>query len=442
MVGVGKVIHSVFSTCLVMSFTVTIVATGCSDDTQSLPDAALGDVKVPQDVSNKDVPQKDASTSSDANYFKGCNQLCTQKGKNLCVKDPKTAKCVDCTKSEHCNRLEALGATCNSKQMCICLTTADCKNKIHGAQCIGEPGEEFCGCKSDADCKKPYICDRDFIVGYKVCKMGCKKDADCTKATASKCNPKTSRCVSCLSSADCGTNAPHCDASTHKCIQCSSDAHCATALRGKKCNASSGKCGCTADSHCTGKNHWGQACIPGNNICGCKDNANCAGNINGSTCSAAYRVCTCKSNGECASNAKRTECSLATSSVTFAHCQTPCSTTAQCKAIDSSFSKCSNKKCIFCETNGDCTFTFMLRTTCLTGLGACVECVKDAECGSGGAKCTANICKCSTGADCKGSPHGSVCNSHYQKCSCKISADCPSGKSCKGVYDPKMKFCK
>ncbi len=435
-------VRNVVSTCLVLSLFTISMFTGCSDDTEPNPDMApAGDSKVPRDINSGDSKKSDSTKTLDANYFKNCNPLCTKKGKNLCVKDPKTAKCVDCTKNVHCNRLESLGAKCNSKNMCICLTTSDCKNKIHGAQCIGEPGEEFCGCKTDTDCKKPYICGADFIVGYKVCKMGCKKDADCTMASAPKCNLKNNRCVSCLSSADCGSSKPHCDTSTHKCVQCSSDAHCATALRGKKCNVSSGKCGCAKDSDCTGKNHWGQACISGNNICGCKNDTNCKANINGSTCNAYYKVCTCLGNSECASNTTRTECYLATSDVTFAHCQKPCSSNAHCKAIDSEFTKCSNKKCILCETNSDCN-AYSLRTTCQKSFGKCIECMKDGDCGSGGAKCTANFCKCTADADCKGSPQGSVCNTYYKKCSCKLTSDCPSGKSCKGVYDPKMKYCK
>jgi hypothetical protein len=129
-------------------------------------------------------------------YLPGCNA--------------ETAKCVMCTRDEHCTGTPF--PRCNT-------ATNRC------AECV-----------SNADCSDPSSprCD---LTGAGFC-ASCQSDADCTSRTLPAC--ASGRCVACVIDAHCKDPAhPACDPSNEICVECIEDRHCAP---GKTCDLLAKSC--------------------------------------------------------------------------------------------------------------------------------------------------------------------------------------------------------
>jgi hypothetical protein len=444
---------------------------------------------------------------------------CTDKSAPYC--DTSTGTCGVCTKDTHCSGNEG-GPTCKDGA-CICAADADCKSGYPAgfkcvtpmlektqrcgcdddAQCKGNPHgpdcdtiEGRCTCASNADCKAPYtLCvpQQGSLFTYYHCEKPCKSDADCVTSGKPACDTASGKCVECTKEAHCTSSAkPGCNTSTFKCVACTKDSHCsgeeplcrfssntcvmckvaadcASSRYGKVCT--SNNCTCTGAADCTGFYAWGAECVNQSgygNRCGCLSTAKCLNNANGPTCDTSYGVCTCAKDTDC-KKTPLTTCGQYSSAASFFHCHKPCTSDADCKALDAGLDICltTTKQCVECTKDADCAAVSSTKKYCLVASNTCVscktnahcasntftktcvpakgcvECVKDADCGvdSLGNKCTANnFCACASDADCANRNVGHKCGK-YAACECLVDGDCPSGKTCSGT-SPVGKACK
>ncbi len=414
---------------------------GCSDDSD--PQGTLDNGTVDQstvDATSSDGPSpdqtaKDAATPDmappkpDMEWPKVCDPDCIKQSPELCVKNSK-GLCAECLKDEHCTKNPwALGPTCDTKNnWCVCAKSADCKGRISGFKCLDYVN--MCGCAANTDCKAGLKCVGDYI-GHKVCKVPCAQDKECTNK-----------------------NRPLCDKATGQCHACLTDKDCATGSRqGNKCLTDS----------------------KGHQSCGCKLSSQCVGNPNGPTCHAGYNRCTCAGDAEC-KTAPYSLCTLPYKGAAYAQCQKkcvnptdcgkgmPCITStskcgecladAHCTATATPYCQAATSTCVACKSDSQCASGSKKYCAPILGIcrqclkdshctskttpfcdplyQACFECVEDKDCKSGytwGNKCTFNmfigrICRCSTSADCAGSPMGPTCYAKFGKCTCQKDADC------------------
>jgi uncharacterized repeat protein (TIGR01451 family)/MYXO-CTERM domain-containing protein len=415
--------------------------------------------------------------------------------------------CVTCTTDSQCGNATS-GLVCNG-------ATHACQPGCRGMNGNGCPVIDVCTsstsvigacvqCLVDSTCGGPMsglVCN----AATNTCQPGCRGMNGNGCPTGESCTSMTSligACVNCLVDADCGglTSGIVCNAGSHTCqpgcrgmmlgngcptgdvctspnatigacVQCTTDADCGGPMSGTVCNGATQTCqpgcrgmngnGCAAGQACTSLDSTIGNCVQ------CTTDADCGGVMSGIVCDAATSQCkpgcrgmngngcpagdTCTSLdstiGTCVQCAKDADCGGPTSG-------TVCdAATSQCKP------GCRGSGGNGCPTGDTCTSTDGT-------IGTCVQCTKDADCGSttsgqvcdatgtcapgcrgtGGNGCpsmetctstdnTIGTCvQCATDADCGGPMSGTVCDAATSQCKpgCRgmNGNGCPTGMNC------------
>ena len=264
------------------------------DDKNLCTDDSCVDGKCQHQNNNNPCNDGNACTTGDACKAGACaagsgsacddGNVCTDDScdttANACVHSPNTVTCDDknpCTVQDVCNKGACTGAgkscddgnvctddlcdtkngTCqhSAKAGCVaalkpCSTTLDCTSGV----C--DPTAHVClSCLSSADCGTGFACLKHSCVASTTCTSG----ADC-KATSQVCWKEASVCVDCVTKNDCATDQACVE---HKCVAapaCKSDNACPAV-----CDTVQGICvGCVTNADCKGGTFcaaW-QECVP------------------------------------------------------------------------------------------------------------------------------------------------------------------------------------
>jgi hypothetical protein len=260
--------------------------------------------------------------------------------------------------------------------------------------------------------------------------------ADCTEVGCPRpltCDPKSRRCVECLTSASCvSADAPVCDAETHACVRCIANTDCPSTTqtcRLAESEREANRCvECTSDSECPDAQ---PACDPNTDECTARCTTSTQCNPPTPVCNERTQTCVgCLDDRDCVN-----EPGLGGSCrPDDARC-VECLSDAQCVG-DPAASNCSSGgTCVSCTADEDCSL-IQGRSACLTNIG-CVECVDGSECvgnaagpicatsnvGVAAGSAAANTCvECVENADCVNSS-ASLCENN-QCVPCSANADC------------------
>jgi len=168
-----------------------------------------------------------------------------------------TMRCLTgCESGTQCSN----GKLCNDSNTC----SQDCDDSMAATACqdgVCLNGSCVIGCTMDSDCGlgSGTFCQPQVTGGSK-CVRGCKESTNCP--TSQTCDASKTRCVECVSDADCAGNK--CLTDINLCIECLDDAGCGL-NSGYYCDTGSGTCiqGCRFDISCP----LGQTCNTTNNAC-------------------------------------------------------------------------------------------------------------------------------------------------------------------------------
>ena len=364
--------------------------------------------------------------------------------------------CVQCTLDAQCGGAMS-GFVCNG-------ATQTCQPGCRGTNGNGCPTGAVCTspdatigscvqCSKDADCGGPMsgaVCNAATSACGPGCRgmngNGCPTNQACTSMDAT-----VGTCVQCVTDANCGGPASGqvCDATTHQCgpgcrgtggngcptsdvctsttaavgmcVQCTSDASCGTAMSGQVCDASTSKCqpgcrgmggnGCPTADVCTSMDATIGMCVQ------CTSDANCGAATSGLVCNPITSMCQpgCRGTGGngCPGAALCTSVDATIGMCVQCTKDADCGAAMSGKVCDATTNQC-GPGCRGMGGNG-CP-TGDVCTSQDTGVGMCVQCTKDANCGgpSSGAICDAATSKCGPG--CRGMggngcPTGQLCTS-------------------------------
>jgi Cys-rich repeat protein len=124
-------------------------------------------------------------------------------------------RCVECLGTANCGRnlsCEPLSHTCVE-----CVADTQCA----GATPYCSPAYRCVTCLANGNCPNGQACD---TTSYR-CVPACTSDMQCA-APLAHCDTTTSRCVMCLTDANCmNQTRSHCS-TTHVCVECTTDADC------------------------------------------------------------------------------------------------------------------------------------------------------------------------------------------------------------------------
>ena len=397
---------------------------GCPDGV-TRPDQAPD--RGPSDLVQEAPPLGDLAIPSDLEVPSVCEAHCLQRGLHLCLTDPATGLCVECTRDEQCAANPgALGPRCDiESRRCTCDSNADCAKNLRGPICDG--AHKSCGCQTSAQCKGPFpLCGGSGET--KTCVRPCVADSGCTDPGAPRCHTSSGRCVACLS-----------------------DAHCAGNPQGTECGADL-RCTCSLDKHCKLAAAWGSQClgIGQGRRCGCFTHSDCPTNLHGPVCNVELQRCTCTSSDLC-TIAPNTRCAVPHAGADYRQCRKPCQADSDCKVLPG-LPRCANGTCAQCTDHKDCPVATPRCDTkknrcgqclidahcgpdapyCDAVLGRCARCRSHGDCGSSlaGGTCLHGSCGCTSDADCKGATAwGNVCHPVLRRCSCADQSGCAGASS-------------
>ena len=363
-------------------------------------------------------------------------------GSLICSRtDPAKGRCVICETSADRGCIERAFPACTSDTATVNLngvptsvTTYSCKAP-----------------SSDADCIHNALMNaRDRVVyslsgAYGAICMAtgfnaaCSGSNPCTSPSAAKCSSSKctipsstsdcagipnkqawidNSCVECTSNGDCNTpGLGICDETTYTCVACYGDSDCPTS--GQLCiNNQCQTISCTDSNDCFPAY---PQCAPTLGICkACATDADCIAWIGqGYVCDPSTRKCDPAPNN--------------------------CILTDNCTSVTSPV--CSNKLCVGCTTNTDCTNKFTSEIHCSSG--TCVECTSNSQCLTPTAPiCSSNQCvPCTSDAECSAISSESKCNIATGTCSspctefCSICASTTTCAACDPSYYLKNGTC-
>ncbi|HEY3449874.1 MAG TPA: lamin tail domain-containing protein [Myxococcales bacterium] len=267
--------------------------------------------------------------------------------------------------------LLAVGTGCPTASECT--KTTDCKD---GKQCVDSKCVVPSSACSPACSGATSVCDET----AKKCKT-CTASRGCTGGKLCDTSASNGKCVNCLTSANCGLEAPVCDTSTGTCVVCTDGDGCQigetcdTTVAGGECVSS----GCSADLDCQ--------VTPATPVCD----------------AAAHKCVVCTAAKGCIAPAT---CDTA---VTGGQCK-GCSASAQCSG-PSPVCDTGSGKCVVCTATEGCTAP----QACDTG-------VQGGQCKQPG---------CNNSLDCAATPATPVCDTGAKKCVvCTAAEGCANGKKC------------
>ena len=310
---------------------------------------------------------------------------------------------------------------CGVGQKCVsgCCAQANTSACHANADCAARPATPLCNLGNGAcvECLLPRDCGKGKLCQAGVCKAqpGCATSTDCVDPKLPVCDAEQHACVQCLQGADCADPAtPICDGS-HHCVApslCHANTDCNKPT--PVCQTASGNCvGCLADSDCPqGFGCSAQLTCTLQGAGTCKTDSDCAGNPSAPHCKGSGVV---GQPGTCVQCVDTTQCPAGSACAGDNTCGVKgCTADAGCQAP--------TPRCDLVDTPH-----------------ACVACLADADCQSGGLCQTDHSCKAYSGpcrndddcarADlshprCRVLPSGNVC------VQCVRDADCGTGQTC------------
>ena len=388
-----------------------LLLAGCPDDP---PGADAARDRGPDDATREAISLGDLSIPSDLSVPSVCEQRCLAQGLHLCLGEPESSQCVECTRDEHCTANPgALGARCDLKtRRCVCSAHSDCAKNLRGPVC--NPVKKICTCETSAQCKGPFpLCGGSGDA--RTCVRPCVSDAHCKD-----------------------TGAPRCQASTGHCVACLADAHCAGHPDGARCG-SDHRCACSLHKHCQHPSAWGSQCVSigQQKRCACVTHSDCPVNRHGPVCDVDIQRCTCTSDDLC-TIAPYTSCASPHAGASYRQCRARCKADADCKGMPG-LPRCVKETCAQCTAASDCPAA---APRCDTKQHRCVLCLTDAHCDKAAPYCDPALGRCAqcrSHGDCSASLDGGTCMDG--SCGCISSVDCEGARAWGSTCHPVMKRC-
>ncbi len=359
-----------------------------------LPCGGCDSDKVCSSVSNTCVPAQGAPCPT----VGGCPQGYECNSNNVCA--------APCTIDTDC----AAGLVCNSNTgTCAqCVFDSNCNTVAGHPRCA--PSGNCVACLQPIDCTTAlgagHFCD----LGTNTCKAGCESNSDCNLANGERCAGATTttpgKCVQCTlatEATDCvSIGAPACDSTNH-CVECTADKYCGPAT--PRCDAIA-----VSDAGVTTGTNTCVQCLPSNNA-------------NGSDCGYVFSTGPKDPHDElvCDPIAKR--------------CTSGCTSDKNCGCpVDPATGKETNCLREFKQEHCDPNRTTSADVGDAGTLGACVECITNAQCfckidGNGGQADPSTGTACSSWLN-AGAFNGARCLSDVCVQGCDTNADCPANRLC------------
>ncbi|MEZ4463620.1 MAG: thrombospondin type 3 repeat-containing protein [bacterium] len=344
---------------------------------------------------------------------------------NLCNVGGAPATCGACQNSAQCAG-HPEGNRCVGGNCVACQVSADCAGNPAGDTCVAgrctvcEPGTNagcggqtpICGggqcraCQANGECGAGRFCIEQAVEGIQAASVGtCQRcdpvgDTGCDAASASPvCDPANFFCRVCALDSECSNNQ-QCVAGRCRACDPATDDGCNAGGATPICRGAVPACtACQNSAECAENIRNGNVCVGGSCVTcslatheGCGANQLCCDTGNGPTC-----VATGPGNGEVCTACNVNGCNAnGTNDCNSRVCQ--CGMNAPC-------------------ANGD---------YCIAG--ACVDCIRDADCGGVTPRCVENTCVgCRGNGDCRGTTP--VCDANVCR-ACRNNPDCGAGSVC------------
>lgn len=332
-----------------------------------------------------------------------------------------------------------------------CASNDVCAGSNAGTQCVGDGDDRHCGCRADADCPSPLVCDPlgNFCDVKPVEPPPCLGDADCATGTLcadGECVHPTScttndQCTDVTLGHACVGGTCGCDGDTdcfdgdvcvvaeHRCydapppIPCAAASDCAASPNGHQCIG--GLCRCGANADCaSGYCNADGICDPQNGACDPGNPSACQGSPYGAVCNPTLGKCGCTTGADCPGGQG---CLDSGTCITVGGGMEdqPCVEDQECTDDDDGFAcvdgHCGCRGAQDCPggegcIGGECVTSGVAAPT-QTGCAANVDCIGNDL----GSACViqpdgTTRCGCTSDAQCVGSPGGHACDLASRRC--------------------------